>query len=636
MSVTRRSVLSGITAGVLTRASRPALSWGSLSPAKSDLTSADRNTGTWDVDWDQAVLGGLLKQMDKSYDPDQRMSNSYRGPEYNYQSNLRSTTVHPIRDAFEYVLALLEAEDSERTSRALTILERTVALQDVDPQSKWFGLWSYYLEEPLAQMSTVDFNWAEFNGSTLLLIVFRHGAKLPLQLLERTKVAIRRAAVSIRRRDISPHYTNIMAQGTFVVFAAAELLGDNELLGYARHRIRHWAEIVDGSGSFSEYNSPAYTPLTIENMTRMRMYVHNADAVLLAKRLERLAWEQMAAHWHAPTMQLAGPMARAYLNDIGSPLWLQKGTNNQVSFVTKSGLLERGGPISAVILDYNCPADLRPSFINLRKKHVHREEFISGSVLLDTLEPHAVEKDLEPVQGTTFLTPAFSLGSANRSDFWVQRRPLLAYWGGRERPAQSMQLRVVKDDYDFASASFYSVQEQGALIGAVAFRNDGGDKHPLIDRIQDGTFPLQQIYVEFTFGCWNSAWKMLVDGKVHLPGDPMIPLRSRVAIDTGSCKIGLQVHFSVFDVQALGWNRFQPTLQWHQQADHAALRLTLYSRPRPAAFHWKDVQDAGVAFTCWFSDASVSLSEFDEQYKEVRIRSAPAGGTGASPQCLPT
>ena len=98
-----------------------------------------------------------------------------------------------------------------------------------------------------------------------------------------------------------------------------------------------------------------------------------------------------------------------------------------------------------------------------------------------------------------------------------------------------------------------------------------------------------------------------------------------VAIDTGSCKIGLQFHFSVFDLQAFGWDSFQPTLQWHQQADHAALRLTLYSRPKPAAFHWKDVQDAGVAFTCWFSDASVSLSEFDGQYKEVRIRSAPEG-----------
>ncbi len=94
--------------------------------------------------------------------------------------------------------------------------------------------------------------------------------------------------------------------------------------------------------------------------------------------------------------------------------------------------------------------------MKLERRHQQREIFIEDEVLLDTLIPHAISPPLTPVQRTTLLTPSFALGTANRSDFWIQRRPLLAYWGDANRPPHSLQLRVVKNDYDFSSASFYS------------------------------------------------------------------------------------------------------------------------------------------------------------------------------------
>lgn len=576
----------------------------------------------WTKLWDQQLLGGLLKQMNRSYDPAAKMSGSYRGPEYNYQSTLRGTTVHPIHDTFEYALALLEEGTEPSRARSFEILERTIALQDSDPASKWFGLWSYYLEEPLPRMAAVDFNWADFNGSTLLLVLFRHRDQLPPGLVASVSEAIRRAAISIRRRDITPYYTNIIAQGSYVVLAAAETLGDNDLLEYGLQRLRRWAALVDKSGSFAEYNSPAYTPEVIRHMTSIRMFVHNAEARMLAERFHDRAWQTFAAHWHAPTLQLAGPMARAYSNDIGSPLWLQKGIDNAVTFESLEEISKKGGPINTGLLDLKCPDKLRQSFVKLDKRHQHREVFIEGEVLLDTLIPHPSSPPLIPVQGTTLLTQSFALGSANRSDFWVQRRPLLAYWGDAKRPPHALQLRVVKNDYDFSSATFYSVQQQGAVLGAIGFKTDGGDKHPLIDRVKDGTFLMQQMYVQFLFANWNSKWTLLVDGKPLQQAAADIPIDSRLSIDVGSCRIGIQIRSAVFHLDVTSSKETQPTLRWTQSAGKATLDLMMYKRAEDAPFHWKDLQEAGIAFTCIFDDSPATLLEFDRQFRESGFHSS--------------
>lgn len=576
----------------------------------------------WTKAWDQQLLVGLLKHMNHSYDPGARMSGSYRGPEYNYQSTLRGTTVHPIRDTFEYALALLEENTQESRARSVEILNRTIALQDSNPASKWFGLWSYYLEEPLDRMAAVDFNWADFNGSTLLLILFRHRDKLPPTTVVSVTEAIKRAAISIRRRDVTPYYTNIIAQGTYVVLAAAETFQDNDLLEYGLQRMRRWAALVDRSGSFAEYNSPGYTPEVIRHMTSVRMFVRNADARVLADRLHHRAWQHFAAHWHAPTLQLAGPMSRAYSNDIGSPLWLQKGIDNAVIFESIAELTDKGGPISTALLDFKCPDSLRQSFVRLDKRHQHREIFTAGDVLLDTLVPQPCSSPLIPVQGTTLLTPSFALGTANRSDFWVQRRPLLAYWGDALRPPHNLQLRVVKNDYDFASSTFYSVQQEGAVLGAIGFRTDGGDKHPLIDKIKGGTFQLQQMFVQFLIANWNPKWALLVDGKPLQATTAEIPVDSRISMDVGSCRIGIQVHAAIFRTLAPESNSTSPTLRWTRSEGKATLDLLLYKTAKESTFRWADVQEAGVAFTCIFDDSSAPLHEFDSKFGASKLQAS--------------
>jgi hypothetical protein len=90
--------------------------------------------------------------------------------------------------------------------------------------------------------------------------------------------------------------------------------------------------------------------------------------------------------------------------------------------------------------------------------------------------------DLPDIIGTTWLHPDVSLGSVNCGDLWNQRRPLVAYWNTAEGPA-ALRIRALHDGYDYASASLFTVQDRGEVLGAVVFVTDRGDTHISLDRI---------------------------------------------------------------------------------------------------------------------------------------------------------
>ncbi|MDX2152101.1 MAG: hypothetical protein SFV54_15290 [Bryobacteraceae bacterium] len=444
---------------------RAAVQLGAVAP----LAMAGDN-GRWTAEWDQAALAAGLRSADERFDPGEQMLESRVGPEYRYHSNLRSQKVHPTRDSLEYALQLLEAR---RDERAVAVLERVLALQDTDPTSKWYGIWGWYLEEPPSKMAPADWNWADFNGVTLLLIEHRHGERLARPLRDRIRAAIRHAAVSIRRRNVAMTYTNIAVKGTFVTLAAAELLRDDELLGYARERWRRFVRTVDETGSFAEYNSPTYARVMVTELSHMRKYWRDGESRALAERIEHRAWLHVSRHWFAPARQWAGPHSRSYSTLLRNEIWLQKALDNAVRFASLEAM-PAAGDVSYTA--FRCPPDLVAGFVETPPPEMRRELFSPG------------------VQGSTYLEPKFCLGSINRGDFWVQRRPVVAYWGTPERPGYA-HLRFLKDDYDFSSALIYSVQAGPFVLGLVNFRTPGGDKHISLDPIPDGTFEAKRLWL---------------------------------------------------------------------------------------------------------------------------------------------
>lgn len=136
-----------------------------------------------------------------------------------------------------------------------------------------------------------------------------------------------------------------------------------------------------------------------------------------------------------------------------------------------------------------------------------------------------------PVVGTCWVEPAFSLGSVNRGDFWNQRRPILAFFGGRTRPASSLTVRVIKDGYDFSSAMLWSVQEKGYLAGVVNFRDPGGDRHISLDLVKNGEFECGRLFVEFDFESLPDGFNFTEkDGIVSLSASTV---QARLAVRAG-------------------------------------------------------------------------------------------------------
>ena len=424
-------------------------------------------------------LNRALAPLHEKYNPATKMiSSPFSSP--GYHTTLKGGTVHSTRAALNYAVALLDTGDEALRQRACDIIDTVIALQDTDPKSKTYGIWSWFLEEPLAQMAPPDWNWADFCGTQLLQVALDHRGRLPADLARRVDESIRHAARSVERRNVGPGYTNIALMGTYVTYVAAELYGIDDLKDYAAKRLRRFYDYTKEQGAFSEYNSPTYSIVALEELGRMRLHIQDADARALIDELYREVWQDIALHFHAPSRQWAGPHSRCY-GTLVSPVTLNVIQN------ASGGALGWGidkPSISEQRLPLDCPPEFLPFFQKLDTPREVIKTYLKA-------EP--------PIIGTTWLEPAFTLGSASRGEFWNQRRGILAYWGTPQAPAY-LQARFLRDDYDFSAAQLFTAQKRGDLLAAVNFATDGGNTHLHLDRIKNGQFTAKDLRLRFEFG----------------------------------------------------------------------------------------------------------------------------------------
>ncbi len=555
---------------------------------------SDARKGGWPASWDRILVEKYVRAESELFDPKEQMVTRLLGAEYRYHTKLREQRVHPTRESLDYALGLLEIGGNDRLDRARLVIGRVLGLQVRDPKSEWYGIWGWYMEEPPDRMAPADWNWADFNGAALLLIDLRHGAKLPDELRARTREAILHAAWSVMRRNVSMSYTNIAAMGTFVTLAAGEMLGNHDLMAYARERVQRLARAIDETGSFEEYNSPTYARVTLVNLARIRMYVKDEASKRTAARIEERLWRHLAARWDAPRMQFAGPMSRCYSTDLGSPMWLDKGLQGRLGAVREQMLT---GDLDTGIHDLRCPESVSSQFLNPELPRQVREVFVPG------------REGERPVQGTTYLTKEYSLGSINRGDFWTQRRPLLAYWGDASRPARNIQMRLIKDGYDFASALLFSVQQQNCVLGLVNFRNPGGNRHISLDPIKDGAFESGRLWLELDFEGLGGGQGATLDG-------------DRLSVESGQLKAVFEVRGGRFGSQA-------PRLKLTPAANSVVLTVDLLPEGGPHQVKWSAVGESWLLFTLALGAATGGECRFTNKAGVIEADwASPAGRLG--------
>jgi len=461
-----------------------------------------------------AFLKALAEQ-DEHYDAaEQMIRRPFSSP--GYHTALKGGDVHPTRDSLNYAVALLDSGEPGRLERAERILRRVISLQDQDPNSRTYGIWSWFMEEPLEKMSPPDWNWADFCGAQLLQVAIDHKDRLPADLQRQVKDSILHAGRAIERRNVGPGYTNIAVMGAYVTLVAGELFDDAELAGYGKARLRRFYDYTFEQGSFSEYNSPTYSVVAIREISRMLRHVKDAESRKLLAELNRFAWSHVARHFHAPTRQWAGPHSRCYATLLrdGTLAFIQQATSGKVRFLPEGQALE---DLDAHRLGAECPEALFHYFTELPQPRLEVETFARNK---------PGEHD---VIGTTYLHPDFTLGSVNVGDLWNQRRSLLAYWR-TDAGVVAMRLRCLHDDYDYSSASIFTIQDQGDILGAVVFATDRGDTHISLDRIKDATIKAKDLRVRLEF-----------EGAVT---QMQLPLAR-----SGQMNIDLQIAHAVFDNQ---------------------------------------------------------------------------------------
>jgi hypothetical protein len=452
------------------------------------------------------ALQELTTDGDQHYDADARMLvTEFRSP--GYHTRIASgTPVHPTRESLIYALGLLQRNATGDTRRAAEIIRRVVDLQDTNLDSKTCGVWPWLLEEPLSEMKSPDLNWADFCGSQLVHILLEHPRKLPPELQSTMRDSLRHAVTAIRRRNVSPGYTNIAILGGVVCVAAGELLSDHDLLTYGSQRLQRVVEHVEEHGGFSEYNSPPYSKVIIGECERLLHLVSDPASRAAAESLRRTCWEEIATSFHPATQQWAGPHSR------NSRLYLQPTTVEFLSIRTGVEIQTHPQMVGdtrpgryATVPPLPCPADLLPRF---RQPQTEPRQ---------TRSIYARDKSGTPsIVGTTWHSATACLGSVNRASLWTQRKPLIAYWKTDNDPAVVFRVRFLHDGKDFASIGIRTAQTGPRALCLFASLPDRGDWHRTLDRPANGIFQANDLRVRFELVGTGAMARRLEDGRFEL------------------------------------------------------------------------------------------------------------------------
>ena len=445
--------------------------------------------------------------------------------------------VRSTRAAMTHALRLVAKEDKASQEEAARVLKNIIKYQDSDPNSKTYGVWPWYIEEPLDQMLAIDYNWADFLGATLISILTNYSDRLPADVVNEAKASLDRACACIKQRDVKPHYTNIAYMGAVVCAAAAELLdkpeylenpaiecavtGEQEYLEYAavvstavnylndkpesqeyaaiacavareilekpymkyaRDRMKRNIDSYKDIGGFTEYNSPTYTMVVLVELERALQYVKDEKFRQMAQYMHKEVWKTIAMHYHPATGQWSGPFSRAY-RDL-----LSTDERNRIS--GRAGLLSPDVRVSyeTGVNPLPCPEEyvgyFRRSF----------EEPVQFTENYNNARPNF------RLMGTTYLDNELSLGTASYYPFWFQSRGVMAYWNDSSGSPVYFKQRFLHNDRDFASAAGRSRQSGRLFITAYNMLYDRGSLQPGQDKPKDRTFQVKSFKIVYEFG----------------------------------------------------------------------------------------------------------------------------------------
>jgi len=105
-------------------------------------------------------------------------------------------------------------------------------------------------------------------------------------------------------------------KATHVMIAGGEMLDQPHLVQQGLKRLRDAVEVYERNGFPCEYNSPNYTPVSLQPLASIVEMTKNEEARDLALRIERFFWQDLALHFDSRTGICTGPLSRCSTNDL--------------------------------------------------------------------------------------------------------------------------------------------------------------------------------------------------------------------------------------------------------------------------------------------------------------------------------
>ena len=519
------------------------------------------------TDEEKQIVDESIAESKKVYDPVEKMITSTIRA-WNAHTDIRSGTVHQIRQSFSYARALLNSGDNQNAQEAFLIIERTLACQDTDPNSRFCGVWTYHAEETTTTLkSAVDTNWADFNAVTLLEIYMGHKNRIPEELLKKIENAIILAAQFIQKRNVDIVYTNIAIMGTFVTYVAAHLFDLPDMKVYAKDRLQRVYNFTLENG-YTEYNSPAYFPVTLEELQRMQRHIVEPDSKMMVDSLYAIGWGIIARHYHQPTEQWAGPHSRSYSETASTAFYgiLNQASNGKIDLGYSSGNADK------ILNKHQIPDYLLPYFLSSTYPRTERDTF---------------ERKELGIYGVTYLTDQYALSSVTKSSMWNQRRPLLVYWGDKEKP-RYMRPKMLYGLEELSSATIFCEQKDNSIIAGINFATNGAFRHLYTDLL-NGKLETDDLRLRFQFG------NITVEN-IKIPKKNDAP----VSLVLDGLRFEIQLFYATFP----GYKGY-----WEKGGDekNAWLDYVIYSGPK-TVIDLNNMNEAALAFTIELTPASEKYS----------------------------
>ena len=119
-------------------------------------------------------------------------------------------------------------------------------------------------------------------------------------------------------------------KGMHALVVGGEMLDLPKYVDLGLFKLRQAVELFQRTGFPCEYNSPNYTPVSLNPLANIVEQAQNEEARELALRLEKLYWQDAAVHFDPKCGLPAGPYSRGYVNDYSG---LLSGTLGLLSYL---------------------------------------------------------------------------------------------------------------------------------------------------------------------------------------------------------------------------------------------------------------------------------------------------------------